>query len=53
MPPATQLLSMATFSVPSGLHGTTGGLVCAYVTYALLGLLYSLVNIPTARWQQR
>jgi glucuronide carrier protein len=40
------LISMATFSVPSGLHGTTGGLVYAYVTYALLGLLYSLVNIP-------
>ena len=40
------LLSVATFSVPSGLHGHSSGLVYAYVTYALLGLLYSLVNIP-------
>src|SRR3954466_8404180 len=40
------LLSVATFTVPSGLHGTAGGLVYAYVTYALLGLVYSLVNIP-------
>jgi glucuronide carrier protein len=35
---------VALFSVPSGLsHG--GKLVYAYITYALLGLLYSLVNI--------
>jgi len=40
------LLSMATFTVPSSLHGTGGGLVYAYITYAMLGLLYSLVNIP-------
>ena len=40
------LLSVATFTVPSALHGKTGGLVYAYVTYALLGLVYSLVNIP-------
>jgi glucuronide carrier protein len=40
------LLSVATFTVPSALHGHTGGLVYAYVTYALLGLVYSLVNIP-------
>lgn len=39
------LLSMATFTVPGGLGGT-GKLVYAYVTYAALGLAYSLVNIP-------
>jgi len=39
------LLSVATFTVPGGLGGT-GKLVWAYVTYAGLGLLYSLVNIP-------
>jgi len=39
------LLSVATFSVPGGL-GDGGALVYAYVTYALLGLAYSLVNIP-------
>ncbi|WP_182111266.1 MULTISPECIES: glucuronide transporter [unclassified Actinotalea] len=39
------LLSVATFTVPGGLGGT-GTLVYAYVTYALLGLAYSLVNIP-------
>ncbi|WP_432536957.1 glucuronide transporter [Kineococcus arenarius] len=39
------LLSVATFTVPSGL-GDTGKLVYAYVTYAALGLVYSLVNIP-------
>jgi glucuronide carrier protein len=39
------LMSMAVFSVPGGLsHGTK--LIYMYVTYALLGLLYSLVNIP-------
>jgi glucuronide carrier protein len=40
------LMSVATFSVPGSLHDTGGALVYAYVSYALLGLLYSLVNIP-------
>src|SRR3954469_20715294 len=40
------LMSVAVFSIPTGLHGTSGALVWAYVTYAALGLLYSLVNIP-------
>jgi glucuronide carrier protein len=40
------LMSVVTFSIPSGLHGHPGALVYAYVSYALLGLLYSLVNIP-------
>ncbi len=39
------LLSVATFTVPGGLGGT-GKLIYAYITYALLGLAYSLVNIP-------
>ncbi|UZN04290.1 glucuronide transporter [Cellulomonas sp. S1-8] len=39
------LLSVATFTVPGGLSGT-GKLVYAYITYAALGLAYSLVNIP-------
>jgi glucuronide carrier protein len=39
------LISVATFSVPGSLSDD-GKLVYAYVTYALLGLLYSLVNIP-------
>src|SRR3954464_6198601 len=39
------LVSVATFSVPGGL-GSGGKLVYAYVTYGLLGLLYSLANIP-------
>ena len=39
------LLSVATFSVPGGLSHT-GKLVYAYLTYAALGLMYSLVNIP-------
>ncbi|HET6271065.1 MAG TPA: glycoside-pentoside-hexuronide (GPH):cation symporter, partial [Arthrobacter sp.] len=38
------LLSVATFSVPQ--LGESGTLVYAYVTYAALGLAYSLVNIP-------
>ncbi|MGY4858203.1 glucuronide transporter [Cryobacterium sp. AP23] len=38
------LLSAATFSVPQ--IGETGMLIYAYVTYAALGLAYSLVNIP-------
>src|SRR3954447_11258500 len=40
------LTSVAVFSIPTGLHGTSAALVWAYITYALLGLLYSLVNIP-------
>src|SRR5918911_558213 len=39
------LINVATFSVPGGL-GSGAKLVYVYVTYALLGLLYSLVNIP-------
>lgn len=38
------LLSVATFSVPQ--IGQTGMLIYAYLTYAALGLAYSLVNIP-------
>jgi glucuronide carrier protein len=38
------LLSVATFSVPQ--IGESGALLYAYVTYAALGLAYSLVNIP-------
>src|SRR4051794_14871728 len=40
------LVSVAVFSIPTSLHGTASALVWAYVTYALLGLLYSLLNIP-------
>ncbi len=39
------LLSMATFSVPGG-WSAGGKLAYAYVTYAAVGLAYSLVNIP-------
>lgn len=39
------LLSVAVFSVPGGLNDS-GALVYAYVSYAILGLAYSLVNIP-------
>lgn len=39
------LLSVAVFSVPGGLSDS-GALVYAYVSYAILGLAYSLVNIP-------
>ena len=39
------LLSVATFTVPGGL-ADGAKLAYAYLTYALLGLLYSLVNIP-------
>jgi len=43
--PPLMLLSVALFSVPEGLsHG--GALVYAYLSYALFGLAYSLVNIP-------
>lgn len=38
-------LSVAVFSVPSGMSDTAT-LVYAYLTYAALGLAYSLVNIP-------
>jgi len=38
------LLSVATFSIPE--LGESGTLLYAYVTYAALGLAYSLVNIP-------
>lgn len=38
------LLSVAVFSVPQ--IGETGMLLYAYLTYAALGLAYSLVNIP-------
>ncbi|MBT8158912.1 MULTISPECIES: glucuronide transporter [Arthrobacter] len=38
------LLSVASFSIPQ--IGETGMLLYAYVTYAALGLAYSLVNIP-------
>jgi glucuronide carrier protein len=38
------LLTVASFSVPQ--IGHTGALIYAYVTYAALGMAYSLVNIP-------
>lgn len=38
------LLSVATFSIPQ--IGQSGMLLWAYVSYALLGLAYSFVNIP-------
>jgi glucuronide carrier protein len=38
-------LSVLTFHVPDSLGGDTK-LLYAYVTYAVLGLLYSMVNIP-------
>jgi glucuronide carrier protein len=39
------LLGVATFTVPGGLSDT-GKLVYAYITYALLGFAYSMINIP-------
>jgi glucuronide carrier protein len=39
------LLGVATFTVPGGLSDT-GKLVYAYITYALVGFAYSMVNIP-------
>ena len=39
------VLSVLTFNVPSGL-GDAATLLYVYLTYAVLGLLYSLVNIP-------
>lgn len=38
------LLSVATFTIPQ--IGDTGMLIWAYVSYTLLGLAYSFVNIP-------
>jgi glucuronide carrier protein len=38
------LLSIATFHVPQ--IGQSGMLLYAYITYGLLGIVYSLVNIP-------
>lgn len=40
------LLSVATFTVPGLFEGSTMKVLAAYVTYGLLGLAYSLVNIP-------
>jgi glucuronide carrier protein len=40
------LLSFATFTVPGMVEGSGMKLLAAYVTYGLLGLAYSLVNIP-------
>ena len=39
------VLSVLTFNVPSG-WGDAATLLYVYLTYAVLGLLYSLVNIP-------
>jgi glucuronide carrier protein len=39
------LVTVAVFSVPGGLSDG-GALVYAYVSYAVFGLIYSLVNIP-------
>jgi glucuronide carrier protein len=43
--PPLMLLSVALFSVPGGLSDGAA-LAYAYVSYALFGLVYSLVNIP-------
>jgi glucuronide carrier protein len=43
--PPLMLLSVALFSVPSGLS-EGAALLYAYLSYALFGLVYSLVNIP-------
>jgi glucuronide carrier protein len=43
--PPLMLLSVALFSVPGGLSGSAA-LAYAYLSYALFGLVYSLVNIP-------
>ena len=40
------LLAFATFTLPGEVNGSGLTLLTAYVTYALLGLAYSLVNIP-------
>jgi glucuronide carrier protein len=44
------LSSVALFSVPN-FDSTTAKYIYAYVTYALLGFLYSLTNIRTAPWR--
>lgn len=41
------VLGVLTFAVPD--VGDTGKLVYAFVTYLTLGILFSLVNVPTAR----
>jgi glucuronide carrier protein len=43
--PPLMLLSVALFSVPGGLSGGAA-VAYAYASYALFGLVYSLVNIP-------
>jgi len=43
--PPLMLLSVALFSVPGGLSGGAA-LAYAYLSYALFGLVYSLVNSP-------
>ena len=40
------LLSVATFTLPGQVAGSGAKLLVAYLTYGLLGLAYSLVNIP-------
>jgi len=44
--PPVLLLSIATFTLPGQVDGGGARLLAAYVTYGLLGLAYSLVNIP-------
>ncbi|BCJ51361.1 glucuronide transporter [Actinoplanes sp. NBRC 14428] len=44
--PPVLLLSVVTFTVPRQFDGGGAQLAAAYVTYGLLGLAYSLVNIP-------
>jgi glucuronide carrier protein len=44
--PPVLLLSLATFTVPGQFEGAGAKLAAAYLTYGLLGLAYSLVNIP-------
>lgn len=39
-------LNFLTFNMPDGMKGTNTGLLWAWLTYAVLGLLYSMVNIP-------
>jgi glucuronide carrier protein len=44
--PPVLLLSVATFTLPGMVDGDGTKLLVAYLTYGLLGLAYSLVNIP-------
>ncbi|MFI7542432.1 glucuronide transporter [Actinoplanes sp. NPDC049599] len=44
--PPVLLLSVATFTLPGQVSGSGAKLLVAYLTYGLLGLAYSLVNIP-------